>query len=136
MRRPRAGFTLVELTIAALLLGAIFVSVIPVLGLITRDRREAERRQLALIAAENLLDRLAALPYSDLTVERVARYRLPETVAGQLPEAALRCDVSADDDSQSAKRISVELRWQKGASATSPPMRLTAWVFPSAEAAP
>lgn len=126
----RDGFTLFELTVAAVLLAAVMLTAIPTLAWVVRVRQAAERQQAAVLGVGNLMERLTALPWEELTDERVAEFQLPESLARQLPEHSLRIFVNTPADDPDAKHIQIELRWQETASRTqSPPIRLSAWAY-------
>lgn len=130
VRLARRGFTLFELIIAGLLLGAVVVAAVPTVGWIARERRESERRQLALLAAENILERLSAIPWADLTPDRAAGVALPEDLQRQLPAPELRVAVAGETDGSLGKRLSVEICWHERPGKYPAPVRLTAWVYP------
>jgi len=133
MARGRAGFTVIEAAVASLLLTAVFLTAIPTLGWIVRARKSAERHQVAVIAAGNLMERLTALEWDDLTPEKTAQATLPESVRRQLPDADLRVSVNESTDVVAGRKISIELRWPESTHGTwSAPVRLSAWVWPPA----
>jgi Tfp pilus assembly protein PilV len=131
--RERAGFTVIEAAVASLLLTAVFLTAIPTLGWIVRARKSAERHQVAVIAAGNLMERLTALDWDELTPEKTAHATLPESVLRQLPDAELKVTVTESTDIVAGRRISIELRWPESTHGTwSAPVRLTAWAHPPA----
>lgn len=138
-RRPphrRGGFSLVELAITAILLGVVLVTAIPTLAWIVRTRHAAERQQAAVLGVGNLMERVTALRWDEITSENLESLRLPESLARQLPEADLKISVTADKPEPEAKRILIELRWQESRAGTrSPPVRLAAWVYRPGRAA-
>lgn len=132
-RRGRAGFTVFEAAVASLLLTAVFLTAIPTLGWIVRARKSAERHQVAVIAAGNLMERLTALEWDELTPEKTAQATLPENVQRQLPGAELKVSVTESSDGMAGKKISIELRWPESTHGTwSAPVRLSAWAWPPA----
>lgn len=129
-RFRRAGFTLFELTIAAILLAAVMVTAIPTLAWIVRVRHAAERQQVATLGVGNLMERVTALAWDEITPEALAAIALPESLARQLPAADLKISVVSTSETPEAKRVSIELRWQETpAGSLSPPVRLAAWVY-------
>jgi Tfp pilus assembly protein PilV len=126
----RAGFSLVELTIASILLGTVMLTAIPTLAWINRVSQSAERQQAALLGAGNLMERLSARPWDEMTPETMAAITLPDDLARQLPGADLRITVEALPDNLAAKQLTIELRWEESSTGMkSPPVRLTAWVY-------
>ncbi|MFN0055115.1 MAG: hypothetical protein ACKV0T_23320 [Planctomycetales bacterium] len=123
------GFSLVELTIAAVLTSTILISSIPAMGWVLRMRQASERRQAALICADNLLERLIALPFDELTLERAEQIADEGESHRQWPQAEWRLEVDPTDGDL-AKRIVVELRWEERVTATpSSNVRLATWVY-------
>lgn len=125
----RRGYTLIELTIASLLLGTAMGLIAPTLIWVTRERRASERRQEALQEVQNILERLTARPWAQVTPELAGETQLDEQVRNQLPDAKLVVEVSVDTDDAEAKRISVELKWKNGPEQTPAPVRLTTWMY-------
>jgi hypothetical protein len=113
-----------------MLLAAVMLTAIPTLAWISRARQAAERRQAAVLAVGNLMERVTALPWDDITPDVSARFALPEDLAKRLPEADLRITVVSVSGAPHAKRVLIELRWQETpAGIQSAPVRLAAWVY-------
>lgn len=132
VRKPpaRAGFTLLELTISAILLAVVMATAIPTVAWIVRQRQASDRQQLAVLAVGNLMERLTALPWDELTTEGVSRVALPEGLSDRLPDARLEINVSTSPDEPQARRVSIILVWDEPIAGTkSAPIRLTAWVY-------
>lgn len=139
MRRP-AGFTLVELIIALMLLGTAMAVILPLMVSVSYQRRAAEQRQYALILAENLLDDLVARPWSDITQDTltavVAEVRDAEDVRGLiLPDLEREVTVT-DQPDDAAKQITLQLRWRNRAGDFTAPVSLSAWKFAPPEVTP
>jgi len=60
----------------------------------------------------NVLERLAARPWADLTPKTVANEKPADWLGNRLPGAELKVEVTTPSDEPSAKRIVVSLRWQ------------------------
>jgi type II secretory pathway pseudopilin PulG len=118
-----------ELLVSAALLGIVVLVTVPTMSWIMQEQRAAGRRQAALTEAENILDRLTAQKWEQITPALLAEAQLSETVRGQLPDAELSLDVQMPDDQPGAKRIALSLQWSNGAKPPSRPVRLTAWVY-------
>jgi prepilin-type N-terminal cleavage/methylation domain-containing protein len=126
----RAGFTLFELMIASILLGTVLMTAIPTLGWINRNSLAAERQQVAILGVGNLMERLTARPWDEITAEAMAGVPMPDDLSRQLPGAELRIFVVTPAEDLSARRLTIELRWEGSSAGTqSPPVRLTAWVY-------
>lgn len=136
VRASRGGYSLIELTIASLLLGTAMGLIAPSLIWVARERRAAERRQEALQEVQNILERLTSQPWEAVTPELARETRLDERVSEQLPEARLSVDVTQTADDPDARRISVELQWLSGPGRNAAPVRLTAWIHRRGRAVP
>ena len=80
----RRGMTLLELAVAGTLLGTLLVVCLQLLQATAAQRRAADQRQLALLEVGNVLERLAARPWADLTPESASpRARKPFGLARQ-----------------------------------------------------
>ena len=87
--------TLLELITAGALLGVILTTCLQMTGAAAGQRRAVRQRQAADLELANVLERLAARPWSELTPERAARERLSPAAAALLPEAELHAAVAA-----------------------------------------
>ncbi len=72
----RRGSLLAEVTMSTVLLVIIMGMTVKVLGWVALERRAAERREQAVVEVANLMERLAAHPYDEVTPE-LARIRGP-----------------------------------------------------------
>lgn len=124
----RRGSLMIELVICGLLLGIVMSAIIPTLGWLVRERKTSQERQAAILEAGNLMERLSALGWDDLTPERAAQFKVSDSLARQLPEAKLAISIEADD-SESAKRILIELKWEIAHGTPGPAVRLAAWMY-------
>lgn len=132
----RAGFSLVELMVASLLLGVVIATVTPLLLWSGAERRAAEQRQLAAEHLANLMEELTARPWNDIAADSPAANELPPELERVLPGAELETSVNTTDDDPPAKRIRLSLRWKGRTGEYLPPTRLTAWVYRHEEAQP
>ncbi|MSR57204.1 MAG: prepilin-type N-terminal cleavage/methylation domain-containing protein [Planctomycetaceae bacterium] len=125
-----SGFTLVELTIAAVLLAVVMATAIPTVAWIVRQRQASARQQAAVLGVGNLMERLAAIPWDEISPQRAGQFTLPKSLARQLPDSSLKITVFTDPDEPQAKRLSIVLTWGESSAGTqSAPVRLTAWVY-------
>src|SRR5688500_7371071 len=85
---PHRGVTLLETVAATAVLAACALLVAQALDRIAVQRRTAERRELALLEAANLMERLTLSPWDELSEERLSA----EEAAGleRLPGAQLK----------------------------------------------
>jgi hypothetical protein len=101
---------------------------IPTLAWIARERQLTRQRQAAQLEVGNLMERLTALEWNELTPERTAQTGLSPALREQLPDAELTVAVS-DDATLNARRVFVELRWEIVPGRPAPPVRLVSWVY-------
>jgi hypothetical protein len=114
--------------VSGLLLGAVLALAVPTLRWVGFEQRAAEQRQLAIVEAANLMDRITSEPWEALTADRAAAVTLSEPARQQLPQARLKVTIDARPDSPDEKRVTIELAWKDRAGVTMSPVRVTAWV--------
>lgn len=125
-RRP--AFSLVESTIAVVLLMVAMSTTVRALAWITRDRQALDRRAVALREADNLLDRLTTDPSAAPKLSPEGRQALPE---GSVKVSR----VDSTGDGLPLEQITVTVRFEDRPGQPSAPIQLTTWVA-SANPAP
>jgi type II secretory pathway pseudopilin PulG len=120
---------MMEIIVAAGLLGVIMLVTVPSLRWVSAGRRDAAQRQLASQELANIIERVLARESSTLTPESVATEELSAEAKARLPGGELKVTVTATDDSPPARRVSAELRWNDATGQTMAPLRLTAWKY-------
>ncbi len=128
-RHARNGATIVELMIALAVLAAVLVTVTQALLGLAIQRRAAQRQQQALIEAANVMERMMALPFDDVTDEKAAGAELSEESQRVLPDGSLRVRVSDAEQPPAGKRIEVEVGWRNRAGQMHQSARLVAWKY-------
>jgi Tfp pilus assembly protein PilE len=134
----RRGVTVLELSIAIILVAAVLTGIAQLLSVVSAQQRESERRSAALHEAANQMERLTILPWRELTSESVGQRELSPEAAAALPQGSLRVqvtDAAGGAESLAAKRISVEVAWRNSAGREVKPVRLVAWRFAPEETA-
>ena len=126
MKTVRRGMTLMELVVAAALLGTILIICLQLLAATAQHRRHVNQRQLALTEVENTMERLAARPWNELTPQTAAG-QLSPAVRTRLPGADLKVEVTTSSAEPSAKRIAVTLRWQDHSGQFVKPVTIVTW---------
>jgi hypothetical protein len=103
---------------------------IKILGWVALERRGTERRERATLEVANLMERLTAYPYEQVTPELARKSTLSTETAASLPGAELKVDVAANEPAKdrSAKRIAIQLRWRNQQGDWVAPVRLTSWI--------
>jgi type II secretory pathway pseudopilin PulG len=125
----RRGMTLLELAVAGTLLGTLLVVCLQLLQATAAQRRAADQRQLALVEVGNVLERVAARRWADLTSESVAGEKPSAWLGDRLPGAELKIELSAPSGEPVAKRIAVALRWRDRNGRYLPPVKITTWRY-------
>ncbi len=126
---------MMEALIASGMLATVAILAIEMLALTAAARRAADRREVALQEAANVVERASAIPFGELSGERLGSVALSPNVAALLPEARLSLAVEPADDELQAHHVKVEISWTS-AGASEPPVRLDFWSFaPKAAAA-
>lgn len=131
MKTTRHGSTLLEAIIAGTMLGALLIVSLQLCHAVAGQRRAANERQCATLELANLMDRVAARPWSELDNDELAKERLSAWAADQLPGAELKIDVSMSTAAPNAKRIAAVLRWRDRSGALGAPLRLVTWKYRS-----
>ena len=132
-RRP--GFGLIEMAITGVLIAAGMAATVHVVGWVALERRAVERRERAVLEASNLLERIDALTWDELTTESMGKVRMSESTAAFLPGPSLVLEVIPFDDAPARKKIVVEIRWRERSGRAEAPVRLVAWTYRRGEAA-
>jgi Tfp pilus assembly protein PilV len=138
MRSPsktlRRGMTVLEVTVALLLLTMGFVFTAQVLTQCANQHAASEQQLTAQWEAANVLERLAGLRYEELTSDSVKTTEPSHQLRAALPDAKLQIAVTdSNADSSTApphKRIRIEITWptQEGSPHS---VSLTAWKYPA-----
>jgi prepilin-type N-terminal cleavage/methylation domain-containing protein len=126
--QPKSGFTLVEMMVSTVLLGALLVIVVPTLGWIAHERRAATLHQELLEAAQNVMDRFTAQNWDDITPDAAAELALDEPLVRRTA-ATLSAEVTSPPDDADAKRVALKIAWTDTRGQPAPPVWLTAWVY-------
>lgn len=129
----RAGFTLLEMFVAAVVFGTALVTFLPMMQSVGFQQRLTDQRLLALREAENLLEQLAPRKWSELTTEELAKLSLSESVKSRLPQAVLKVDVNEPAEPAASKRVAVQLSWTPRSGQAPQSVRLAGWFFDTKE---
>jgi len=128
--RKRRGSLLAEVTMATVMLVIAMSLTVKVLGWVALERRAAERRQRAVLEVANVMERITAYPFEEVTPDLTHRITLSTTAGQSLPESDLVVEVTNSDPAagRSAKRVSIRLRWKGRSGEWEAPVRLTSWI--------
>lgn len=149
----RRGMFLIEMAVAGVLLLALTTLCVRYFAVTATQRRALDQRQTALCEAANIMERLTAEPFSELTSEESAKISLLSETQAALPEGELKIDladeivgqpsrlpdnagetpapqqIENDIKKPAAKRITVTIRWQDRDGQWIEPVRLVAWRY-------
>jgi hypothetical protein len=125
--------TLLEITVAAGLLGVLMTVSIQMLRVMGERQRAGERRAAALQAVEALTEQLGNLPWDELTSAAADELTIPETMKRHFPGAVLRATVVEENEPIVAKRVTIELKWDGPRGQAAAPVRLTTWSLPDVQ---
>ena len=130
----RRGVSLLELMVATMLLAAIMTVCLQMLTVTAAQHRALEDRQTAIREAANLMERLSAKAWDDLTAESVRDVQLSEQARRSLPDANLEIKltsppITSSDGEPDTKRIAVAVHWQQRAGEPRRHVQLVAWRY-------
>ncbi|MCA9020787.1 MAG: hypothetical protein KDA74_11625 [Planctomycetaceae bacterium] len=117
-----------EMMVAGVLLMTVSMIVVPAIYWVHRERRQTERRQIAIVEVENLMERTVALPFDEVRQSTVDKFALSESAVRQLPDASLQIKISNADDVKQMKKIQIQLDWKNQQGIREMPVSLTSWV--------
>jgi prepilin-type N-terminal cleavage/methylation domain-containing protein len=134
--KNRRGLSLIELTVALIILGVALVAVAQTVTMAARLRREIHRRRVATQEAANALERLVALPWRQLDEPALDDLELSPTGEEVLPDGKLSAEVENVAGPPVGRRIRVAVTWKNAAGETDGAVRLVGWSFHDREAKP
>jgi hypothetical protein len=132
--RRRPGFGLIEMAVTGALIAVAMTVTVQVVGYVALERRAVERRERAILEANNLLERLVSRPWDELTPGSAKEARVSSTTSSFLRSPKLDVEVIPSDDAPARKKVSVEIRWLDRSGRPESPVRLVSWVYKRGEA--
>ncbi len=133
IHQTRRAVTLIEV-IAALGVAAIaMVAAAQLSALATQQTLRTRKHRAALQEAENAMEQLLAIPYSELTNERVQQIKLSSNALRQLNDGALEVTLSETGGAMASKRLEVRVGWSDGTGNTKQDVALRAWKYQQAQ---
>ena len=129
----RTAVTMLEVISAIAVLGTLIVVSAELLTLARAQRRGVVQRSVALIEAQNALERLTATTHDSIQLDaQLGQLSLEPHAEQLLPDGQITASaVESADSAAPGYRLSVEVTWQLASGQTAAPVRLTTWVFPS-----
>lgn len=126
---PRAGFTLLEMFVSVVVFGTALVTFLPMMQSVGFQQRLTDQRLLALREAENLLEHLTPVAWSELTQEFMESQSLSDEAKSRLPQVELDIDVSEPAEPAASKHVTVRVSWTPRAGQAPQSVHLAAWFF-------
>jgi Tfp pilus assembly protein PilE len=130
MKRNRRGLSILELAVAGVLLAALAVVCVKFFAASATQRRALAERRAALCEAANLMERLAARPYDQLTAKQLAQEKPSSPFAAVLPGTKLQIEVADAAGPPTGKRITLRLTWPGPDPAAPLCVQLISWRYP------
>ena len=133
----RRGIVLLELVVAFGLFAVLIALCLQMFLSTAAARRASERRAGALVESGNLVERAAALPWNEVTPERLADFKLSSSVEEILPHAVVKATLEPSTEGPRAKHVQVEITWNNPSGVADAPVRLSYWAYaPAGEKSP
>jgi hypothetical protein len=126
----RRAMSLLEITLAAGLLGVLMTVSVQMLRVMGDRQRAADRRAAALQTVQALAEQLENMPWDELSAGAADELAIPDTISRYLPGAKLSVTVSEESEPVVARRLTLELKWNGPHSEPVAPVRVTTWAFP------
>lgn len=125
----RRGMMLLEVIVAGTLLATLLAICVQLLSAAADQRHVADQRQCAIEELANLIERITALPWTDLTEATGAEETISPSAESQLPGAELKIEIVPSPEEPDAKRITASLRWQNRNGQYLAPLTVTTWRY-------
>lgn len=127
----RTGFTIVELTIALMLLAICWGIAAPLMIQLGKQRRATQLEQQALLVAENVVDELTSCPLDELTAcMQDVQQRTQQRLAGEFPGVEVIVTDDALTDNIPGRAVVCHIRWQDERGQLVNSVAITAWNVP------
>ena len=123
----RRGFTLLEIIIAGAILTSLTVIALQMMRNVSIQRRSLADRRAAIQAADNVMERLFALPWDDLTEERIAELNFVGSQSSA--ERDVKVAIHSVEQPMPGRRIAVRVDWRSRVVEEQLSTRITAWRF-------
>ena len=136
-RSPRAGFTVVEVTLAVMLAATFGAVLAPMLVQVAQHRQLLLREQYALIHLSNVLDDLTTCAPEEFAERRdYWTTGAGNSQRARLPGAELTLESAAASDAPPGLRIVGVLSWADQSGEARHVVRLVGWNYQTAEGRP
>jgi len=123
------GFTLWETAVAIVMLTVMTAICLQFFAAQHEQQRELFGQLAATHEAANLLDRIDALEWKDLTPDSAARLQLSAEAQGVLFEPRVETRVDEPSGTPPARRVAVAVRWRPQRGGPERTVQLVAWRY-------
>ena len=134
--RKRRAISVLEMTLALLVLTVVITSLAHVLTTAAAHRRTSEQRRLAAQEAANQAERIALLAWDEAKPERLAELKPSDALLAAIPAATLQVAVTDEAGPPASKRVRIEVHWTHAGGQAVEPVGLTVWKHAPQEIAP
>jgi hypothetical protein len=136
MTHNRRGSLILEVVVALTILATAMTGAAQLLLLCAQGKQDADHLLAAQLEAANVLERVAAMRYDDVTEQAAQDFKLSSGSEAALPSAQLKTQVIESPSAELPyKRIVAEVSWL-GAGDDRISVRLTGWKYAPAEGPP
>jgi Tfp pilus assembly protein PilV len=125
--RHRRGLSIIEATMALLILSFAVGGLVQILAVAASQRRATEIRRLALADVANQAEQIALLSWDELTAEKLIAAQPSAELAAAAPSASLKLTVQDEAGPSAAKRIHISATWTTADGQPVEPVELTLW---------
>lgn len=116
LTKSRAGFTVIEMSVAFAILATVLVLVAQISYWSLTHRLECIAKHLATEHANNILEAARATPFQDLNDQWGADLGLPKDSRAFLNEGKVGVKVEPEATVPGVKRVTVEISWTQNSS--------------------
>jgi type II secretory pathway pseudopilin PulG len=127
--RVRGGATLIEVTVALVVLAAAMLALAQMVTLVARQRRLTEARRMALQEVANQAERVAVMAWDEAAPDKLTAWEPSTDLLAGIPAAQCAIEVTDEPGPPTARRVRLEVRWTDAAGHPLKPAGLTLWKF-------
>ena len=127
----RRGFTILEVTVAIVLLSALTALCLEFFAGVTGQQKEQNAELAATQEAANVMERLAAVAWDDLSKQPGGKFELSPQARKMLPEGRVEVNVSGTRSVPDtlARRVAVAVYWRPLPGGPERKARVFAWRY-------
>jgi prepilin-type N-terminal cleavage/methylation domain-containing protein len=123
------GFTLFEVSVAIILLGVLTALCLQFFSGVTGQQKDQNAELTATEEAANLMERLAAVAWDDLSKQTGEKFQLSPQALKMLPEPRVEVKVDEATGTPPARRIAVAVAWRPLPGGPERKARVVAWRY-------